>query len=117
MPLPPAAPPPSAMVAQGQTQCVRSCLSPTARLDCPAELTTQPLDLYHPQLLVILPDGHAALVEVEQASVIRLQGRSPPAPPEVQWTSGGAGGLRPEPRASQAQKRSEHPNAQEVKQW
>ena len=22
-------------------------------------------------------------------------GRSPPAPPEVQWTSGGAGGLRP----------------------
>ena len=32
----------------------------------PAERAAQPLRLHHPQLLTVLPDSHAALVEVEQ---------------------------------------------------
>ena len=34
--------------------------------DRPAERTAQPLRLHHPELHIVLPDGHAALVEVEQ---------------------------------------------------
>ena len=34
--------------------------------DRPAERTAQPLHLHHAQILVVILDGHAALVKVEQ---------------------------------------------------
>ena len=34
--------------------------------DCPAERSGNPLRHHHPQLHIVLLDGHAALVEVEQ---------------------------------------------------
>ena len=34
--------------------------------DCPAARTVQPTCLHHPQVYVVHPDGHDALVEVEQ---------------------------------------------------
>ena len=48
--------------------------------DRPAERTPQPLGLHHPELLVVLPDDHAALIEVEQhadAIALLLRGLHP----------------------------------------
>ena len=65
----------------------------------------QPLRLHHPQLLIILPDGHAALVEVEQhADTVALLPRLLPTLPFLV-----AGEAAPVARVVQATPRSSRP--------